>query len=144
MQKGGEGVQIACRIAYVINGRPPCVCQWTEYNLSNTTYILSVSTQHLKVRTNMSRFSGRNIFTGNTVIILGELTLVQSRCDNTAAGYGAFSDSRHTHCSVLSLVCGDNPTDTTHGTRGREGRKQSGSEKIYLRLECTGKLRPSQ
>ena len=23
MQKGGEGVQIACKIAYVINGRPP-------------------------------------------------------------------------------------------------------------------------
>ena len=22
MQKGGEGVQIACKIAYVINGRP--------------------------------------------------------------------------------------------------------------------------
>ena len=23
MQKGGEGVQIACKIAYVLNGRPP-------------------------------------------------------------------------------------------------------------------------
>ena len=64
------------------------------------------------------------------MIILGELTLVQSRCDNTAAGYGAFMDSRHTHCSVLSLVsiivCGDNPTDTTLGTRaGRAGNSQA-------------------
>ena len=25
MQKGGEGVQIACKIAYVLNGRPLCI-----------------------------------------------------------------------------------------------------------------------
>ena len=30
MQKGGEGVQIACKIAYVLNGRPPI---WTPFCL---------------------------------------------------------------------------------------------------------------
>ena len=29
MQKGGEGVQIACKIAYVLNGRPPT--RWKAY-----------------------------------------------------------------------------------------------------------------
>ena len=28
MQKGGEGVQIACKIAYVLNGRPPSCLQF--------------------------------------------------------------------------------------------------------------------
>ena len=36
MQKGGEGVQIACKIAYVINGRPP----------TTVDYLSNARTQH--------------------------------------------------------------------------------------------------
>ena len=34
MQKGGEGVQIACKNAYVINGRPQTMVTWgTGYSV---------------------------------------------------------------------------------------------------------------
>ena len=36
MQKGGEGVQIACKIAYVLNGSSRGLCQRAQVNFGPT------------------------------------------------------------------------------------------------------------